>query len=962
MVGEDNYDFILGGANASRGAYVKTGNDIFEDMVSSIIGHVVPGGQMLAPMASSFLKEQLGLTDDALMHAVLSSNMTAAGAYNYQMNSRARSIGLSSTAPMMNAAQQQFLRGMAKTLTSEAAFEELRNAGKISASSYEAYIDDQIQGYETNPIFNSIYNVTDPMGMQKAKQYLGMASANMIRNQLASGNRNAFANAKAVMRDMFRDENGNYSFDKADYGGMNQGEVAALTAAITRDTDMLGSADVSKADSLKEATTKLKERVKKYSEALAPLKDIFGDNVPAMLNTVEQITGQNIATLGVDRARDIARNLSDRTSLGRYSMENIADMTRLMGQQMTAMGDNVPTLNKMNATTYAMTALDMIRGGTMPGNITQAEFAQRMSNMVASSANAKGANYFDMAYAMYKDANPNLTYNDFVTAVNKRVDASGGNKTMLQAAMEMLGANSLQDLAQGMNSQAYWDSKREAFGMRLAIEENYRRHVSDARNQVMLDGTIRLSSDDTTERGRIFDTADRLARENPSLISMTEAERAEIYKQQGLSEVEQRDMNVIFNRMHADPRFTQLGVLYHGRANAKKMQDAAIKAEARRTAFEKAGTTFAGDLKDTLNALIINGGKGMDTDAWLAKLGDALVGMDPEAKSDSVAAIAAGTMLATNQGISYQDKDGKWHESGKAEEIFSNAALYAQSGEAFQSYMKLNNVDTANETAVDKAYEAFKEKSIASIQASIAAKRKSEVESMFKYTHGTEGLANDHYRRALTGMWAAMQSGDEAAQKERALDMQIAKGISADALTTYIGTFEAEAKKQGKNASDLAFATLRSYRAEHSASGMQGVLSAVRMRNIQASFDAAWKSDDAYATIAKGKLADFVDEKTGILDMKKASEGFQKLIDAENTNENRDQRLINAYTQMLSSINTGAAGANAQPAPMSDILNLLTNAINKLTEFLREGNSQNGNAPASTQLKTKTLPAKPGGN
>lgn len=947
MVGEDNYDFILGGANASRGAYVKTGNDIFEDMVSSVIGHVIPGGQMLAPMASSFLQKQLGLTDDALMHAVLSSNMTAAGAYNYQMNSRTRSIGLSSTAPMMNAAQQQFLRGMAKTLTSEAAFEELRNAGKISASSYEAYIDDQIQGYETNPIFNAIYNVTDPMGMQKAKQYLGMASANMIRNQLASGNRNAFANAKAVMRDMFRDENGNYSFDKADYGGMNQGEVAALTAAITRDTDILGSADVSKADSLKEATAKLKERVKKYSEALAPLKDIFGDNVPAMLNTVEQITGQNIATLGADRARDIARNLSDRTSLGRYSMENIADMTRLMGQQMTAMGDNVPTLNKMNATTYAMTALDMIRGGTMPGNITQAEFAQRMSNMVASSANAKGANYFDMAYAMYKDANPNLTYNDFVTAVNKRVDASGGNQTMLQAAMDMLGVNSLQDLAAGMNSQAYWDSKREGVGMRLAIEETMKRHISDARNQVMLDGTIRLSSDDTTERGRIFDTADRLARENPSLISMTEKERAEIYKQQGLSEVEQRDMNVIFNRMHADPRFTQLGVLYHGRANAKKMQDAAIKAAARRTAFEKARTTFAGSLKDTLNDLIINDGKGMDTDAWLAKLGDALVGMDPEAKSDSVAAIAAGTMLAKNQGISYQDKNGKWHESAKAEDIFSNAALYAQSGEAFQSYMKLNNVDKANQTAVDNAYVAFKEKSIASIQASIAAKRKSEVESMFKYTHGTEGLANDHYRRALTGMWAAMQSGDKAAQKERALDMQIARGISEDALTTYIGTFEAEAKKQGKDASDLAFASLRAYRAKHGPSGMQGVLSAVRLRNIQASFDAAWKSDSAYATLVKGKLLDFVDKKTGILDMKKASAGFQALIDEETGNEKRDQKLIDAYTQMLSSINTGSAGANAQPAPMSDILNLLTKAITDLTNFLKKSNSKEDNAAAS---------------
>lgn len=980
MVGEDNYDFILGGANASRGAYVKTGNDIFDDMVSQVIGHILPGGQMLAPWASRNLKKSLGLTDDALMNAILSSNMTAAGAYNYQMNERARSIGLSSTAPMMNAAQQQFLRGIAKTLTSETAYEDLLKSGKITATSYDAYIDDQIQGYETNPIFNAFYNLADPMGMQKAKQYLGLASSNMIRHQLAAGNRNAFANAKAVMRNMFRDDDGNYNFDRADYGGMNQGEVAALTAAITRDTDLLGDADVSKAGSLKEATQKLKDRVKAYSEALAPLKDIFGDNVPAMLNTVEQITGQNIATMGVDRARDIARNLADRSSLGRYSMENIADMTRLMGQQMTAMGDRVPTLNKMNATTYAMTALDMIRGGTMPGNITQAEFAQRMSNLVASSANSKGADYFDMAYAMYKDANPDLTFNDFVTAINKRVDASGGKLNMLQAAMEMLGVQTLQDLTAGMNSEAYRNSKREGFGMRLSLEENYRRYSADMRSQVMMDGTIRLSSDDTAVRGRIFDTADRLARENPSVISMTEAERAEFYKQRGLSEEEQRDMNVIFNRMHSDPRFTQLSTMYHGLANAKKMNAATVKAASRRTAFEQARTVIAGSTTDTIIDLFVNGGKGMNTDEWLAERGKYLVGTDPETKADSEAALTAAATLALTQGIAYQTKDGAWTESSSAETIFANGKLYQKDGEAFQrrmmatdafkKYLGEHNIDVTKPEEVSKAYaafakdnvkvvaaefDAFKAESIADINKRIETRRKTEIDTMFRYTHGAEGLANDHYRRALTDMYAAIQSGDTEKQKVYALDMQIAKGISEDALNSYIDTFKSDAnreenKKKGLTARDLAFASLRKYRTEHAQAGMEGVLSEVRLRNITTAFESAQAASGKFsaeaAKSAKDYLMTFVSN--GVLDMKAASEGFQKRLDAENKKAEKDRNtdLINAYTQMISDINTGSTGANAQPAPMSDILNMLTKAITDLTDFLRKDKTGEENGAA----------------
>ena len=39
---------------------------------------------------------------------------------------------------------------------------------------------------------------------------------------------------------MFQDSTGKYNFDKKDYGGMESSEVAALTAAITRDTDFIG--------------------------------------------------------------------------------------------------------------------------------------------------------------------------------------------------------------------------------------------------------------------------------------------------------------------------------------------------------------------------------------------------------------------------------------------------------------------------------------------------------------------------------------------------------------------------------------------------------------------------------------------------------------------------------------------------------------------------------------------------
>lgn len=379
--------------------YTTTGGDLFNQIITRILGAVIPGGEALSGFASANLQRILGIATDPVMDSILFTNMTPYGASLAQDSAIMQRIAQNALGSTQFSAQYNTMQQLARVFTSQEAWERL--APHEQLGSYESFINSKAQQYMSNPMFSMAYNFLDPLGMRDMNRYMSMTASNITRFGLSQGNRNAYINAKQVIGSLFRDDEGNYNFDKRDWGYFDNGEIAAITAAITKHIDVLGDADVSKAGSLKNASDRLRDTVKRYADALSPLKDLFGSDIPAMIRSIEELTGQDIAQMGPERARAISNMVMDRTSSGRYSM---SDLSSWSNQFQTIMRDmDIPVLNKLNGTMYAAFALDATHGGIKPRYMSSSTFMNMAAEQTIRTANSRGADDYDKAYALWAE-------------------------------------------------------------------------------------------------------------------------------------------------------------------------------------------------------------------------------------------------------------------------------------------------------------------------------------------------------------------------------------------------------------------------------------------------------------------------------------------------------------------------------------------------------------------------------
>ena len=485
-------------------------DDAISQAMSQVIGSNPLLGMFQAPIRT-FLYDQLGLAGpgyrDTFLDTVLTSNMTPYGVSQELFNRRIQQVSNDAMKRRALKAKQGFFADVGRTLLSYDSWREQQEDGAdLSEAAYNAFINNEAAGKASNPIWNFLYNTMDPDGLGMANEYLAKAGANQIRRGRWAGRRGALLQARAV-GDLFLNDKGEYQYDKTDYGYMTVGESAAVAAAITKDQDFFQGVGVRPED-LKKASENLRNSVQAYTKALSPLKDLFGSDVPAMIQAIEQLSGQKLSQMDPVHLGETVKRVMAGATAGNYTLQQLTDMNTKVSSAITQM--NVPYINDLGALAQSMTVLDMTSSGPGPSFMSAARFANMAGDLVMRSSNSAGAQAINQAYAIWRQTNENGTLQGFLDKYNA---LRKNNRTADEALLEISGQNSMYALeVAGTGSRYYQEAVRANLGGTAAILENVNSYIDTAR--------FRATNE---QHGAAFEEAIKAVQDNVSLLSNTQA-------------------------------------------------------------------------------------------------------------------------------------------------------------------------------------------------------------------------------------------------------------------------------------------------------------------------------------------------------------------------------------------------------------------------------------------------------
>lgn len=149
------------------------------------------------------------------------------------------------------------------------------------------------QKWASNYVVNTLYHMADPLQMQPAMataaRTVGMGMrihSDDMMTDFAYGQR---------LTSMFSDtKNGllvNAAKNPRDFGGFSVKAVADIAAEMLPSNNFVGGSG----SNLAEQTKKMVDKVREVSKALVPLRDMFGEDIPRMMQMLESMAGRNIS-------------------------------------------------------------------------------------------------------------------------------------------------------------------------------------------------------------------------------------------------------------------------------------------------------------------------------------------------------------------------------------------------------------------------------------------------------------------------------------------------------------------------------------------------------------------------------------------------------------------------------------------------------------------------------------------
>lgn len=221
------------------------------------------------------------------------------------------------------------------------------------------------------------------------------------------------------------------SKDNASYGGFSASAITSLVGQLSSQEDILGGASDPK--EVTKALQNLKTRVQGLTQALSPLRDIFGNDIPSMITRLQQISGMQVSTMTQSQVRSVASNITD---MSRYSNVGISQMAKMGDLMAGAVASNGGSdWARLGARASGAYAAGLLTPGNGAFGLTPGQFQAKTLSMLASSQDSEGSQLMSMAYGLAKQAAPKMQMDQF----DKRV-AAGMSKglTAIQAARQVV--------------------------------------------------------------------------------------------------------------------------------------------------------------------------------------------------------------------------------------------------------------------------------------------------------------------------------------------------------------------------------------------------------------------------------------------------------------------------------------------------------------------------------------------
>jgi len=449
--------------------------------MSSLMG-MQAGQGITAWLKNLVIPGLLGISPtSSLWNMSLYTNMTDYGIMMQNMNSAANMAGIQQMMQLQNSNRYNLYEGWQKMVMSKAAFNDLPDAQKAQYNNnYDAYIQHKAQGMMDNQALNTFMLLTgwDPTGAARAAFNVREAASNIARNAMWRGDDKAMQKAEAISR-LFLDKDDKIAYSKWEFGGMTLNETSALAAMLTKGIS-LGGTDT---DSIAKAIEELRTRLQNLTKAMSPLKDLFGDDVPKMVEFLEDITGKSIKQLDEGTIAKLSANVVNGITTGAFTQEQMAKLTVQLQGNIGQM--NLPFYLENGAMMMSDRILTTVNAGNIPLMMSRASYQTAVSERTIRQAASPFANNVNLAYALWeadkRRRNENFDVKEGTALFQAEYEAlrASGRFNEEQALLRLSGASSLQQMAvMGTRFGGYNRAVSAGLGMDMASTEGVRRRAA----------------------------------------------------------------------------------------------------------------------------------------------------------------------------------------------------------------------------------------------------------------------------------------------------------------------------------------------------------------------------------------------------------------------------------------------------------------------------------------------------
>lgn len=224
----------------------------------------------------------------------------------------------------------------------------------------------------------------------------------------------------------------------AGMGGFDPKAKATLAAILTAGNGFGLQGNAITGEGHERVAEQFSGRVKKMAGAMGALRDVFGQDMQSLINTMSTIFGsQGMQGVAAQTIQQLAGGIVSTLRLTGKTTAQLQQVVAATKQGMQSMGvTNGYQLT--GAVGVGVTSLGMAGGIYRPNTMSNADFANLAANNMSSIAGSRSAQAIANAYGAWLQSNKTGTQDDFLAEIGRRVE---NGKSATQAAFQLAGVN-----------------------------------------------------------------------------------------------------------------------------------------------------------------------------------------------------------------------------------------------------------------------------------------------------------------------------------------------------------------------------------------------------------------------------------------------------------------------------------------------------------------------------------------